>query len=101
MPQVDFEKVKSLLNEYEIVRSLNHPNIIKTFGFYIGDDRHHPPSILLKYFRHILANSVDKLDDIELVLVIYEICYVMNHIHKNALLIHRDLKPENILLDSS
>lgn len=100
MPQVDFEKVKSLFNEYEIVRSLNHPNIVKAFGFYTGDDGIHPPSILLEYFSHTLANSVEQLDDIELVLIIYEICSVMNHIHKNASMIHRDLKPENILLDS-
>lgn len=34
---IDLEKFKRIMNEYEILNILNHPSIIKKYGFYNGD----------------------------------------------------------------
>lgn len=93
----DFSMMKRFLQEYEILNSLHHPNIIKTFGICFGDSAN-PPSILLEFCPCNLSDIVEDLDDFERVTVIYEIAAAMKAVHGSHL-IHRDLKPENILLD--
>ena len=95
--EINFDIVKKLCIEFEILSKLDHPNIVKTYGFYFGDDVTNP-SILLEYCRFNLSKVIDRLENFELVGVIYEICSAMNHIHK-CNIIHRDLKMSNILIN--
>lgn len=90
-------KFINFFQEYEIVNSLNHPNIIKAIGAYMICDRY-PPFILFELQPYTLFKIVKYLKDVERVTIIYEICLAMNEIHKSNM-IHRDLKPQNILLD--
>lgn len=48
--QIDIEKAKQLYLEYELLSNLNHPKIVKVFGFYFGDENHNP-AILLEYCK--------------------------------------------------
>lgn len=93
----DMEKLKKLLNEYEIITSLHHPNIIETYGFCFGDSIN-PPSILLQFCPHNLQEAISNMTEIEKVCSIYEISLGMAAVHE-AGLIHRDLKPASILID--
>lgn len=97
--EIDFEKMKLLYIEYEILTMLDHPNIIKAFGFFNGDPDN-PPSILLEYCPHNLKNCITKLCSLEREEVMIQVCDALRHIHKVGL-IHRNLQPESILLDSN
>ena len=95
----DEKQVKRFYNEYKILRILNHPNIVKTYGFFKGDDKF-SPCMILEYCKCNLSDASKKMTKIELVGIIYEISYAMKYVHA-ANLIHRDLKPLNILLDEN
>lgn len=97
--QIDVEKVKQLYCEYEIIHRLNHPNIIKVYGFFNGDETH-SPAILLEYCDYNLENVIKEFKNFELVGVIYEICSAMKYVHMNKI-IHRDLKMKNILINKN
>ena len=92
-----FIALQRLLQEYEILQLLKHRNIIRSFGFFYGDEKH-PPSILLEYCPSNLVNKVKSMNDIERVCAIIEISLGMEAVHSSNM-IHRDLKPENILID--
>lgn len=96
--QIDVDKIRRFFGEYEFISKMNHPNVIKTFGFCFGD-RLSRPSILLEFCPFCLSKCVKKLSVSEKVRVVFEIAVAMKHIHSLGV-IHRDLKPENILLDS-
>lgn len=93
-----FQTMRSFQDDFEVLNHLNHPNIVKSYGFCYGDKRH-PPSVLLEYCPYSLKKSVKNLTNTERVSIIFEICETMSYAH-NLGIIHRDLKPENILLDS-
>ena len=97
--QIDFEKVRNIFKECEILRYLDHPNIIKVYGFFYGD-KVNKPAILLEYCISNLNDRISSLDDINLVAIIYEICSAMAYIHDKKI-IYRDLKPKNILINLS
>lgn len=98
-PQIDFDKAKDLLKEYEILNQLDHPNIIKVYGFFIGDKKHNP-AILLEWCKGDLTKTIRYLEDIEIVRAIYEICSAMKYVHEHNI-IHRDLKMGNILINAN
>ena len=91
--------MRRFLQEYEFLNSLNHPNIIKTFGISFGDPKH-PPAILLEYCPSNLKKKIKKLNDNERICAIVDISSAMKEVHALGI-IHRDLKLENILLDSN
>lgn len=91
-------RFKHFIGEYEILNNLSHPNIIETYGFFLGDNEH-KPSILLEYCQYNLSQAIKKISEIEKITIIYEVSEAMMFVHMNNI-IHRDLKPENILLDS-
>lgn len=93
----NYEKMKRLIQEYELLKLLNHPNIVKEFGIFLGKESN-PPCIVLEYCPTNLMKSVKKLTNVERVVIIYQISNVMQKVHSMDI-IHRDLKPENILLD--
>ena len=94
-----FLKLQRLLREYEILVSLNHTNIIKTFGFCYGDSDH-APSILLELCVENLNDRIKNMDDFEKICSIIEICKAMESVHAERM-IHHDLKPEKVLFDES
>ena len=100
---LDDKKVKNILKEYELSARINHPNIIKSLSIFFGDNQY-PPCILFEYAPASLDKCIPvtrkspiKLEYVDLIIIIYEICQAMNCLHKLNL-IHRDLKPSNILI---
>ena len=82
------------------MNSLNHPNILKTCGLFLGSEEIEP-SILLEYCSMDLDNAIKNkiLSKVQLACSVYQIACGMKFIHFRKI-IHRDLKPKNILISS-
>lgn len=97
--EIDFNKMKKFFREYEILNQLDHPNILKTYGFCFGD-KTQLPVIIFEYCPSNLKKKIKKLADDDKISIIIEICSAMKQIHSLGI-IHRNLKLENILLDAN
>lgn len=88
------------IGECELLCMLEHPNIVKTFGIFMGDSSQ-LPCILLEFCNGNLNDAVLKksLSGVDLVFSICQVAEGMKYIHSRRI-IHRDLKPSNILLGS-
>ena len=97
----NMNKINEIVNEIEILKNLDHPNIVKIFEFFIEADGYYIiteycdggelyQAIKLKGFfsENIAAN------------IIYQVFNAMNYCHNTIKVIHRDLKPENIMIES-
>ena len=85
-------------NEIKVLRSLDHPNILKIFEFFSSKDSY----IIVTEFcsgGDLFQEIVDKgpFPEKYCAFVLYQIISAINHCHANHI-IHRDLKPENILI---
>lgn len=89
---------------------LNHPAIIKYFGFsdtnFDGEDspviftKYMENGSLFKMFENIRLGKAKKWNNTKIVINILGITLGVKHLHSETI-IHRDLKPSNILLDSN
>lgn len=96
---IDKKKVNSLFDFYKKINALNHPNIIKSYDFYHGDETH-LPYVQYDYYPRNLKNSINRLDNNDLCAIVYEVSKVMEYLHSKGIN-HLNLRPENILLDSN
>jgi len=97
---LDHETEKSLINEINILKTLDHPNIIKVYEYYNTENKLYIISELCtggelfdkihkeKSFSERVAGHIMK-----------QIFSAVNFCHNNKV-IHRDLKPENILIET-
>lgn len=97
--KIDVSKLRRFFNEFDVLKQIDHPNIIKTYGFFPGDKKY-APSILLEFCTTNLKKIIKKLSDDERIQIIIEISCAMEKIHELGI-IYRDLKPENILIDEN
>ncbi|CDR94798.1 calcium-dependent protein kinase 4, putative [Babesia bigemina] len=91
---------ESLLREVNVLKSLDHPNIMKIFEFY-EDEKYY-------YFVTELYTGGELFDEIvsrkcfseqDAAKIIKQVLSGINYMHKQNV-VHRDLKPENLLLES-
>lgn len=94
------DQVKSLSKEINILKELDHPNIIKVFEFYSNQKNFFiinelctggelfDKIIEVKYFSERVAANI-----------MLQLFSAVNFCHENKV-IHRDLKPENILIET-
>ena len=88
------------VGECELLCALDHPNIEKTHGIFMGDaDRR--PCMLLEFCAGNLETAVQKkaLGSVESGFCLYQVAEGMKYVHSRGI-IHRDLKPSNILFGS-
>ena len=93
------EHVKMLDTEYEIMKQLDHPNVVKIF------EMHETPnsfSIVTEYYAggelYEYMETKKKISEDEIRIIIKTLLTALDYCHKNNI-VHRDLKPENILLE--
>ena len=92
------EEEKEILNEINILRAMDHPNILKIFEFYSNKESY---SLITEFcsggelYKEIEDNG--PFDEKYSAYVMYQIFAAINYCH-NMNIIHRDLKPENILI---
>ena len=92
------ENIQRQMDEFKIMLMLKHPNILKTYGQFI-DDQKQKLSILLEYCPIDLEKVVQNkmLSKVQQVYFIYQIAKGMKYVHSQNI-IHHNLKPSNILL---
>ena len=93
--------LKALQNEINITKNLNHPNIIKYFG-YFTNNLQSEINIVMEYayngdLEKILEKRIEHFKEEEILHFFVQICKGVKILHQNKI-IHRDLKPANILV---
>ena len=89
---------KEILNEINILRMMDHPNILKLFEFY-SNEREFSIVTELCPLGELFDQIIDKgpFDERYSAYILYQIFSAVNYCHKMNI-VHRDLKPENILI---
>lgn len=90
-----------LKREIEIQGALNHPNIVRLYGFFYNEKRIY---IILEYVSggHLysrMAEAGGRFDEKTAARYVAATASALRHCHSKGV-IHRDLKPENMLLDA-
>ena len=88
-----------ILNEINILKKMDHPNILKIFEFYVSKDSYFLVTELCsggELFQEIIENGA--FSEEKASYIMYQIFSAINYCH-NMKIIHRDLKPENILIE--
>lgn len=94
---------KKIIREQQIIKNLDHPNIIKSYDLFMSSDRNGtyyyllleyvdaPDLSFFMYSQNILA--MEKYDSIA-----KQMIYVLEYLFKHGV-VHRDIKLENVLYD--
>ena len=94
------EDDKEILNEINILRSMDHPSVLKIFEFYSNRKSY---SIITELCTggELFQQIIDKgpFNEKYTAFVMYQLFSAVNYCHKMHI-VHRDLKPENILIIS-
>ena len=92
------EEEKEILNEENILKTMDHPNIVKIFEFYSNIEKY---SIIMEHckggslLKEILTYGPFNED--YTAYVMYQLFSAINY-YNGLNIIHRDLKPENVLI---
>lgn len=95
------KELKYIMKEIELHKTLDHPNIIKCYDFFIEEGKTY---VILEYaakgdlFKFMIKNS-HKMNQEEIMRIYVQTLLAFEYLHDKNLL-HRDLKPENILMDA-
>lgn len=94
------ENKLQILNEINILKSLDHPYVIKIFEYYSFPDGYY---IVTEYCEGgELYDEITKRGNFTEVVtahIMFQVLCALNYCHSRNVL-HRDLKPENILIDN-
>ena len=85
--------------EAQAISTLNHPNILTVFDFFISDDGQ--PYLVMDYLQGTNLQEVLKaqprMDLVRALPILIEACSGFAHAHEHGV-IHRDIKPANLML---
>ena len=89
---------KEIIKEINILKTMDHPNVLKSFEFFSNIESY---NIIMEYFKggqlYTEIQNNAPFDEIYSAYIMYQIFSAINYSH-NMKIIHRDLKPENILI---
>ena len=96
--QCSKEDEKEITNEINILRMMDHPNILKIFEFYSNSKEYSIVTELCS-MGELFDQIINKgpFNEKKSAYILYQIFSAVNYCHKMHIL-HRDLKPENILI---
>jgi len=92
--------VKQLESEFEILKSVDHPNIITFYEVYMDDEHIHFVTEFCgggELFEHIIQRG--RFTESYAAKIIKQVLSAIKHLHDKNIC-HRDLKPENVLFES-
>lgn len=96
----------SFLGEYETLRRLSHPNIVRLFGLEIFDEE--PPMIIMELMHQDLSTYINdsetepKVQLKDAISIMLGVAEGLKYLHNFTIpVIHRDLSSKNILLDKN
>lgn len=92
----DFERVRLAVKEYEVLKGLDHPNIIKPRGFRIDQD-YNRATLLLPYLGRQTLESIGDLETHQVRRIAVQLFDALMYLHSQNL-VHRDIKPANLML---
>jgi calcium-dependent protein kinase len=98
---MDEDEKRMLFNEINILKEIDHPNIIKMYEFFEDEKRYYLVTEICKggeLFDEILQRG--KFSERDAAVLMKQVLQCINYCHQNHI-IHRDLKPENILLEQN
>eukprot|EP00352_Strombidinopsis_acuminata_P004002 CAMPEP_0176397868 /NCGR_PEP_ID=MMETSP0126-20121128/45466_1 /TAXON_ID=141414 ORGANISM="Strombidinopsis acuminatum, Strain SPMC142" /NCGR_SAMPLE_ID=MMETSP0126 /ASSEMBLY_ACC=CAM_ASM_000229 /LENGTH=408 /DNA_ID=CAMNT_0017772431 /DNA_START=230 /DNA_END=1456 /DNA_ORIENTATION=- len=98
---MDEDEKRMLFNEINILKEIDHPNIVKMYEFFEDEKRYYIVTEICKggeLFDEILARG--KFNEKDAAVLIKQVLSCINYCH-SAKIVHRDLKPENILLEQN
>ena len=95
--KVGVENAK-FLKEIQVLKELDHPNIIKIFEYYVDNKNHYIITELLtggELYDTII--KCHKFNEKTAAFIMRQILSALNYLHSKGI-VHRDIKPENILV---
>lgn len=98
---MDEEEERMLFNEINILKQLDHPNIVKMYEFFQDEKRYYIITELCKggeLFDEIISRG--HFNENDAALLMKQLLSCINYCHSKNI-VHRDLKPENILLEAN
>jgi len=96
---MDDDEKRMLFNEINILKEIDHPNIVKMYEFFEDEKRYYLVTEICKggeLFDEVLAKG--SFTERDAAVLVKQVLSCVNYCHKNNI-VHRDLKPENILLE--
>jgi len=98
--QISHENQKTIIKEINILKTLDHPNILKVYEFFDTETKLY---IVTEFCDGgELFDKIIKMNNFSEKIVAHimrQLLSAVNYLHLNNV-IHRDLKPENILIES-
>ena len=88
---------ESVLNEFNILKKIDHPNVVKIYEFYSDAENYYLITEYCPGGDLYDATQKEHLSEVQVACIMYQILLALNHIHKMKIM-HRDLKLENILI---
>ena len=87
------------LQEYNILRQLEHPNIVNELGRGQFGNRFY---VILEYVKGsiLTANNIESFSKKQLLQIVSQFAAGLDYAHKTGL-VHRDIKPSNVMLSTS
>ena len=94
---IDENNVLEILNEINVLKKIDHPNIIKLFEFYFQNNNYYLITENCSGGELFELVNDTQFTEPQVAYIMYQLFSAINYCHKMRI-IHRDLKPENILI---
>ena len=89
------------LREIQVLKTLEHPNIIKIYEYYIDEENHYIITELVtggELYDTIV--KFQRFNEKKAAYIMRQILSALNYLHSHGI-VHRDIKPENILVEKN